>query len=256
MKLRIERYRNRRLVFNPSFPPDTAREVIDQWEEALKDESFAAEIASIIKRKVIFSRDFELDDRKFKAKFYRTGGARRSLDALFLSAESVRSLKTGLKVLEAGLLTPAPLCVWGEWKFGLHRWSVLFMEDLGDLPALSDFLDSVDPHDPVEKERVSSALAVELARLHQAGVYVHDPSKNILVRDGGNSGISFYFIDFDTVVPFRRLTRRRVARVLRHCIRPPKHIKMFTPEERAAYVKKYLDVRDKPGWFDYIYPKV
>lgn len=256
MELRIERYKNRRLIFNPAFSPEVAREAVDRWEEALRDEAFAGEIASITKRKVILSRRFESDSRWYIAKFYRTRGLRRSMDAFFLSSESVRSLKTGLKVLDAGLLTPVPLCVWGKWKSGLHRWSVLFTEDAGNLPILPDFLDSIDQQDAAKKERVSSALAVELARLHRLGVYIHDPSKNILVKENEQSEISFYFVDFDTVIPFRKLTRRRAARVLRHCIRPPKQIKMFTPEEKAAYVKKYLEIRDKPGWFDYIYPKV
>ncbi len=256
MKPKIERCKNRRLIFNPVFSPDTAQEVVDRWEKSLEDEGFAAEVASITKRKVIFSKRFETDNRRYIAKFYRTRGLRRSLGAFLFLPESLRTFKTALKLLQAGLLTPVPLCVWGEWKLGIHRWSVLFMEDLGDLPILSDFLDAIDPEDSEKKARVSSALAVQLARLHQLGVYVHDPSKNILVKGDGESEISFYFIDFDTVLPYRKLNRRRVARVLRHCIRPPKQIKMFTPDEKAAYVKKYLEIRDKPGWFDYILPKV
>jgi len=123
------------------------------------------------------------------------------------------------------------------------------MEDLGKLPKLTDFLNSIPPDDEKAKRRISILLARALAGLHEAGVYVRDPSKNILLDDKGNR-ILFYFIDFDSVIPYRPLTLRRIARVLQHCIRPPGRVDMFTDEERVLYIKEYLRSRSKQEWFD------
>lgn len=230
--------------------------MIEDWIQACKEEDFAEELAGVRKRLVISSQIFEHDGRKFRAKYYRTFGIKRKLEAAFIRSESIRSFHVGIRLGEAGILTPRPLCVWGRWSLGLHEWSVLFMEDLaGDLQPLPKFLDALDHEDIADKTRVGLALARALARLHEANVYIHDAGKNILVDDKGTE-ILFYFIDFDTVVPFRRLTLKRVARTLRHCIRPPQHPTMYEDQERTAYVKEYLKARGHPEWFDSIFPKV
>ena len=129
------------------------------------------------------------------------------------------------------------------------------MEDIGPVPSLPDVLGSLEPDANERKKRIYILLARALAKLHEADVYVHDQGKNILV-DEREDGILFYFIDFDTVLPFRRINLRRIARTLNHCIRPLKSMDIFSVDESAEYIKEYLKVRGKPELFDALLPRV
>lgn len=249
------RHKNQRLIHNPAFPVERSKEVIDQWLEALKDESLAKKLGSVQKRLFIDTHFFDSGGERYRAKYYRTLGMKRRLEALFLKAESVRNFRASLKVEEAGLQTATPLCLWGSWPWGFHRESILFMKDLGDLPALPEYLDSLDPADGDAKSNLAEALALDLAKLHDEGIYVHDPSKNILVIEK-SGGVRFVFIDFDTVRWYLPVNKEQVARVLRHCIRPPGDLEFFTRDEIGVYVRTYLKARGLAGWFDSVFPMV
>lgn len=249
------KYKGNRLIPNPKYPLKTCEAIIDQWEERSRKEPLASEIANVEKRLFVNDLILEADGERFRAKYYRSIGARRRIEALLTRAESVRNFRASLRLAEAGILTAEPLCVWGSWKAGIHDWSVLLMKDLGDHHILPDYLDAMDPANRAEKSRISLALARALAKLHDAGVYLVDPAKNTLIKEGA-AGPDFAFVDFDTVHIFFPPTKRQVARVLRHCIRPPKNWGMFDAAEIEAYVREYLSARQLPHWFDSIFPLV
>ena len=249
------KYRNSRLFHNPDFPVEYSHEVINQWEDNARKEPLASALANVSKRLFIHAHVFIAGGKRFRAKYYRSVGMKRRLEALFFGAEPLLNYRASLRVGKAGLLTATPLCVWGSWKTGLHDSSVLFMKDLGNLKPLPDYLDALAPSDRDKKSQIGLALAQELAKLHETRTYVHDPSKNILVKEVGGE-IKFIFIDFDTVKWFFPLTKRRVARTLRHCIHPPKNLELFDRDEIAAYVRAYCEARGLSHWFDNVYPLV
>jgi len=248
-------YKKRSLLHNPHYKLELSRDIVDRWEEASREDELGSMLPDIEKRRAFETPILESGGERFRVKYYRTRTLKRKLDALIFSPESVRSMKTAIRIEKRGVPTPRPLCVWGQWKWGLHEWSVLFTEDLGPIPTLPDFMLGIDPGDSEARKNTSVALARSLARLHDARVYVHDPAKNILV-DGAGNDLRFYFIDFDTVVPYRLLTKKRVARVLRHCIRPPGRLGMYDDRERASYVREYLKARGRDGWFEDVFSLV
>lgn len=249
----IAKYQNHTLIHNRQFPLELSHSVVDIWLKESTCQAIADKLNSTDKRCFVEAVKINVDDYSFRAKFYRTANLKRKLEALFIRAESIRNFRTAICVLKAGINTAEPLCVWGLWKFGLHQWSVMFSKDIGDLTPLPEYLDSLVPHDSAKKKKVSHKLARELAKLHEAHVYVYDPAKNVLVKEERDN-IEFYFIDFDTVRFFLPLTKKQITRVLCHCIRPPKHPDMFNHEEIKSYALEYLKARKLEHWLEDILP--
>lgn len=250
----ITTYKNNTLIHNLNFPLKLSHSVIDMWIKESACKAITGKLNATDKRCFVEAVKINVADYSFRAKFYRTANLKRKLEAFFIRAESIRNFRTGIRVFQAGINTAEPLCVWGAWKFGFHQWSVMFSKDLGaSLTPLPEYLDSIDPMDSAKKRAVSWKLAGELAKLHEARVYVYDPSKNVLVKEVGDD-IEFYFIDFDTVRFFLPLTKKQVTRVLCHCIRPTKNPGMFSHEEIKSYALEYLKARQLEHWLEDILP--
>lgn len=246
-------YKKNLLVHNLNFPLELSHSVVDGWIEKSACEDLAEQLKGVNKRCFVESVKINAGDYSFRAKFYRTVNLKRKFEALFVRVESIRNFRTAIRVVKAGIRTAEPLCVWGSWRFGIHQWSVMFSKDIGALIPLPEYLDSLNPADGAKKKAVSLKLAGELAKLHEARVYVYDPAKNVLVKEESGD-IEFYFIDFDTVRFFLPLTKKQVTRVLCHCIRPPKHPDMFTHEEIKNYALEYLKARKLEHWLEDILP--
>lgn len=255
MKILKTKYKGGKLLHNTDYPADRSHEVIDQWMDAIKDKSLADTLSAVDKRLFIESPAFETDGKKYRAKYYRTRTLKRRLEALMIRAESVRNFRASMKAKSAGLMTAAPLCIWGSWPWGMHDWSVLFMQDLGNIKPLPDYLDALKPQNRDVKARIAKTLALDLARLHDEKIYVHDPAKNVLVVEEGGD-FKMAFIDFDTVRWYLPVNKVQVARVLRHCIRPPSDLEMFSRDEIGIYVREYLKARGLAAWFDEVFPLV
>lgn len=116
-------------------------------------------------------------------------------------SKAARSYKNGLRLLEMGFLTPQPFA-YSEVHTGVKLgskcgiWpkmtrSFYFCEQL-PYPNLRDWEGRPDV------ERLLPALATEIARIHNAGIWFHDFSPgNILVDTDTDGSYRFYYVDLN-----------------------------------------------------------
>ncbi len=120
----------------------------------------------------------------------------------------------GAKILrEAGFHCAKPLAAMDVMRSSAVRASYLISEALEDAQILSHFAlgrEGEARHGYTRRKAVSDALAAELRRMHDAGIYTRDLQEtNIMVEQRG--GMRFYFLDLEdfrraaSVSPRRRM---------------------------------------------------
>jgi hypothetical protein len=127
-------------------------------------------------------------------------------------SRALRALR-GAKILtEAGFHCAKPLAAMNEIESGAVRASYLISEALANAQILSHFAlgRAGEPrHGYARRKAVSDALAMELRRMHDAGIYTRDLQEtNIMVEEIGGT-LRFYFLDLEdfrraSIVPQRR----------------------------------------------------
>jgi tRNA A-37 threonylcarbamoyl transferase component Bud32 len=116
-----------------------------------------------------------------------------------------RALRGAKTLLDAGFLCPRPLAAMDAIEKGAVRRSYLLSEALEGAEILSHFAlgrTGERRHGPDRRKAVAEALAREIRRLHDAGLYTRDLQEtNVMVEKNG-AGLRFYFLDLED---FRRM---------------------------------------------------
>jgi len=112
-----------------------------------------------------------------------------------------RSL-AGAAMLEAhGLAHPEPLAAMDSYKAGAIRASYLVSRALVNADSLRRFMlgpGEIKGRNVHRRKQISDAVAVQVRRLHESGIYTRDLQEtNIMVEDSEAGGFKVYFIDLE-----------------------------------------------------------
>lgn len=139
--------------------------------------------------------------------FLKRNGERSWLAGVYhriAGSRAARAMRGAKIVREAGFNCAAPLAALDVIAAGAVRESYLASEALERADILSHVAlgpEVGERHGYARRKAVSDALAAELRRLHQAGVYTRDLQEtNIMVEERGGA-MRFYFLDLED---FRR----------------------------------------------------
>jgi tRNA A-37 threonylcarbamoyl transferase component Bud32 len=118
-----------------------------------------------------------------------------------------RSLKNSAMLTAHGIPHPEPLAAMDRYQGGAVRASYLLSRALVDADSLSRFMlgpGEIKGRNVHRRKAISDAVAAQIRRLHESGLYTRDLQEtNIMVEDNGSGGFNVHFIDLED---FRRAT--------------------------------------------------
>ena len=129
----------------------------------------------------------------------------RGIFARIRGSRAARSL-AGAAMLEAhGLAHPEPLAAMDVYQHGAIRMSYLVSRALTNADSLSRFMlgpGEIKGRNVHRRKQISDAVAAQIRRLHESGLYTRDLQEtNIMVEENASGGFNVYFIDLED---FRR----------------------------------------------------
>ena len=129
----------------------------------------------------------------------------RGLFARIRGSRAKRSL-AGAAMLEArGIAHPEPLAAMDAYQRGAIRASYLVCRALTNADSLSRFMlgpGEIKGRNVHRRKQISDAVAAQIRRLHESGLYTRDLQEtNIMVEENASGGFNVYFIDLED---FRR----------------------------------------------------
>src|SRR6202451_3047097 len=125
----------------------------------------------------------------------------RGVYARVRGSRAARSL-AGAAMLEAhGFAHPEPLAAMDLYQAGAIRASYLVSRALINADSLSRFMlgpGEIKGRNVHRRKQISDAVAVQVRRLHESGIYTRDLQEtNIMVEDNEAGGFKVYFIDLE-----------------------------------------------------------
>jgi tRNA A-37 threonylcarbamoyl transferase component Bud32 len=129
----------------------------------------------------------------------------RGLFARIRGSRVKRSL-AGAAMLQAhGIAHPEPLAAMDVYRAGAIRASYLVSRALTNAESLSRFMlgpGEIKGRNVHRRKQISDAVAAQIRRLHESGLYTRDLQEtNIMVEENESGGFNVYFIDLED---FRR----------------------------------------------------
>jgi tRNA A-37 threonylcarbamoyl transferase component Bud32 len=141
---------------------------------------------------------------------------------------------------KAGFAHPEPLAALEMRSFGAVRSSWLITEALRKPRILSRFA-LADGRDFRRREWISAALAKEIRRLHNAGLYTLDLQETNLMLAARDRQLTVYFIDTED---FRRVRRVSANRRMLNLLHLDRSIGRFiSRSQRLRFLYNYLGGR-------------
>ena len=151
------------------------------------------------------------------AMFIKRTEVRSRLAGIYETAAGSRASRAlrGARILgEAGFHCATPLAAMDVIRAGVVRASYLLSEALEHAQILSHFAlgrEGEARHGYARRKAVSDALAAELRRLHDAGIYTRDLQETNLMVEARDGAMRVYFLDLEdlrrasSVSPRRRM---------------------------------------------------
>jgi len=129
----------------------------------------------------------------------------RGVYARLRGSRAARSLAGAAMLRARGLAHPEPLAAMDLYQAGAIRASYLVSRALTNADSLSRFMlgpGEIRGRDVHRRKQISDAVAAQIRRLHESGLYTRDLQEtNIMVEENGSGGFKVYFIDLED---FRR----------------------------------------------------
>ncbi|MGH7813009.1 MAG: lipopolysaccharide kinase InaA family protein [Candidatus Binataceae bacterium] len=136
--------------------------------------------------------------KRVKIPSWRSGIARR-----VRGSHAARAIKGAALLKAAGIPHPEPLAAVEIRDAGALRASFLISAALERADSLSRFAlgpNRIKARDVRRLRRISDAVAAQVRRLHESGLYTRDLQEtNIMVEDSGAGGFRVYFIDLEDI---------------------------------------------------------
>jgi hypothetical protein len=131
----------------------------------------------------------------------------RGVYARFRGSRAARSL-AGAAMLEAhGFAHPEPLAAMDLYQAGAIRASYLVSRALTNADSLSRFMlgpGGIKGRDVRRRKRISDAVAAQIRRLHESGLYTRDLQETNIMVEENETGFKVHFIDLED---FRRASK-------------------------------------------------
>ena len=156
----------------------------------------------------------------------------------------------GARILaSAAIPHPEPLAAMDQISAGAVRTSFLISEALLEADSLSRFAlgpGEIKGRDARRRRRILAAVAREVRRMHDAGIYTRDLQEtNVMVAEGGADEFRIWFIDLED---FRRTGQVSRARRIRNLVHLDRSIGRFLCRAaRLAFLYDYLGARPARG---------
>jgi tRNA A-37 threonylcarbamoyl transferase component Bud32 len=182
------------------------------------------------------------DETVFVKRIAARSGLRALAETLF-GSRARRALAGAAMLKEGGFAHPAPLAAAEDrGRLGIVRAAFVISEALIDAQTFSVFalgLRGELRRNIGRRIAISRAVAHELRRLHEAGLFTRDLQETNLMLEEHPDGFKVYFVDLEDFRKFRRLSQRRRLRNLVHLDRS---IGRFVGRAgRLRFLYHYLD---------------
>ena len=130
----------------------------------------------------------------------------RGIYARFRGSPARRSLAGAAMLNAHGIAHPEPLAAMDSYRAGAIRASYLVSRALVNADSLSRFMlgpGEIKGRDVHRRKQISDAVAAQIRRLHESGLYTRDLQEtNIMVEQNESGGFKVHFIDLED---FRRV---------------------------------------------------
>lgn len=176
----------------------------------------------------------------------------KGLAARGSGSRAARAIAGAEILASAGVPHPAPIAAMDEVSGGAVRASYLISEALLEADSLSRFAlgpGEIKGRDARRRRRILAAVAREVKRMHDAGIYTRDLQEtNVMVADDDAGGFRVWFIDLED---FRRdrgnggVSRERRVRNLVHLDRSIG--RFLCRAARLAFLYDYIGGRPERG---------
>ncbi|MDO8434911.1 MAG: lipopolysaccharide kinase InaA family protein [Candidatus Binatus sp.] len=128
-------------------------------------------------------------------------------------SRAARSIAGAAMLRARGIAHPEPLAALDCYQRGAICASYLLSTPLLDADSLSRFAlgpGGVKARDVRRRKRISDAVAADVRRLHQSGLYTRDLQEtNLMVADDGGGGFKIHFIDLEDFRSAGTVSRQR-----------------------------------------------
>ena len=130
----------------------------------------------------------------------------RGVYARLRGSRASRSLAGAAMLKEYGFAHPEPLAAMDLYQTGAIQASYLVSRALTNADSLSRFMlgsGEIKGRNVHRRKQISDAVAAQIRRLHESGLYTRDLQEtNIMVEENESGGFKVYFIDLED---FRRV---------------------------------------------------
>jgi tRNA A-37 threonylcarbamoyl transferase component Bud32 len=168
------------------------------------------------------------------------GSWAKGLAGRIRGSRASRAIRGARMLDKAGFAHPEPLAALEMRSFGAVRSSWLITEALRKPRILSRFA-LADGRDFRRREWISAALAKEIRRLHNAGLYTLDLQETNLMLAARDRQLTVYFIDTED---FRRVRRVSANRRMLNLLHLDRSIGRFiSRSQRLRFLYNYLGGR-------------
>jgi tRNA A-37 threonylcarbamoyl transferase component Bud32 len=211
-----------------------------QWAEiALRREPDFAAFTVLKRTGRTLAGIYSKDGVEFFYKCSATAGWLKGVAERLRGSRAARSRRGASMLAEAGFACPQILAAAEERSLGAIRSSWVISEKL-DARIMSVFA-LAGGRDFARRLRASQAVAREVRRLHDAGIFTHDLQEtNLMLRDAGGS-LQIYFVDLED---FRRVRRLSIRRRLLNLVHLDRSIGRFVSRgQRLRFFYYYLGGR-------------
>jgi hypothetical protein len=176
--------------------------------------------------------------------FIKRSEVRSRLAGIFEMAAGSRASRAlrGAKILrDAGFHCPTPLAAMDAAEAGVVRASYLVSEALENALILSHFAlgrEGEERRGYARRKAASDALASELRRMHEAGIYTRDLQETNIMVESLDGAMRFYFLDLED---FRRVSSVSHRRRMLNLVHLDRSIGRFIPRAgRLDFLYAYL----------------
>jgi Lipopolysaccharide kinase (Kdo/WaaP) family len=178
------------------------------------------------------------------AVFIKRTEVRSSVAGIYANATGSRASRAlrGAKMLRtAGFHCAAPLAAMDVVRAGAVRVSYLMSEALERAQILSHFAlgrEGEPRHGYLRRKTVAEALAAEVRRMHDAGIYTRDLQETNIMVEQRDGMMRFYFLDLED---FRRGSKVSPRRRMLNLVHLDRSIGRFVSRAgRLAFLYAYL----------------
>jgi hypothetical protein len=169
----------------------------------------------------------------------------RGVYARLRGSRAARSLAGAAMLRAQGFAHPEPLAAMDLYRAGAIRASYLVSRALINADSLSRFMlgpGEIKGRNVHRRKQISDAVAAQIRRLHESGLYTRDLQEtNIMVEENESGGFKVYFIDLED---FRRAANVSLDRRILNLVHLDRSIGRFLCRAaRLDFLYSYLGHR-------------